>query len=135
MAPLSFPPVQPDTLLARAESLLAVGRLPEARRIAERLPDRNPRDPRGLRVLGRIHLVWPVIGRYAAESLFARAADLSPGDPEPLYYLGLVGLALGGDDGEQIARRGLVPVLAIDPEYRDAWTRWLTIYRGGAERR
>ena len=126
---------QPDTLLARAESLLVLGRLPEARRIAERLQDRRPRDPQVLMVLGRIHLAWPVIGRYAAESLFSRAAELSPGDPEPLYYLGLVGIALGGDDGEQIARRGLVPVIAMNPEYRDAWTRWMTLYRGNNDRR
>lgn len=125
----------PDSLLTRAESLLATGRLPEARRLAEALSDRNPRDVRAMVLLGRIHLAWPIVGRFTAESLFARAAALAPGDPEPLYYIGMVGIALSGDDGEQMARRGFVPVLAIDPGYRDTWTRWLTLYRGDNERR
>src|SRR4029077_4672128 len=124
-----------DTLLERAESLLAAGHLASARRIAERLQDRRPDDPKVLVLLGRIHLAWPVVGRFQAESLFLHAARVAPEDPEPLYYLGKVGLALGGDDGEQIARRGLVPLLALDPEYRDAWALWLRLYRGDRERR
>lgn len=124
-----------DTLLARAESLLVAGQLSAARRIAERLQDLRPDDPRVLVLLGRIRLAWPVVGRFQAESLFSQAARLAPGDPEPLYYLGQVGLALGGDDGEQIARRGLVPALALNPEYRDAWALWLRLYRGDRERR
>jgi hypothetical protein len=35
-----------DSLLARAESLLAAGALPQARRIAERLERERPDDPR-----------------------------------------------------------------------------------------
>ncbi len=133
LGPIHLP--QRDSLLVRAESLLGAGNLPAARRIVERLQDRHPDDPQVLVLLGRIHLVWPVIGRYAAESLFTRAVRLSPGDPEPLYYLGKVGVALGGDDGEQIARRGFVPVLAIDPDFRDTWALWSGLYRGDAERR
>jgi len=134
-APFQHGTPAPDSLLARAESLLVTGDLPAARRLAERVVDRTPDDVHALIVLGRIHLAWPVVGRFTAESLFARAAELAPGDPEPLYYLGLTGLALKGDDGESIARRGLVRVLAIEPQYRDAWALWLTLYRGERERR
>jgi tetratricopeptide (TPR) repeat protein len=124
-----------DTLRQRAESLLAAGELAAARRIAEALDDRRPDDPRTLILLGRVFLAWPTFGRFQADTLFTRAARLAPGDPQPLYYLGQTGLALGGDDGEMIARRGLVPVLAIEPEYRDAWTLWTKLYRGDEERR
>jgi Flp pilus assembly protein TadD len=124
-----------DTTFQRAESLFVAGNLVEARRLAERLQNRRPRDPRVLMLLGRIHLVWPVVGRYQAETLFTRAARLDPGNPEPLYYLGQVGSALGADDGEEVSRRGLTAVLAIDPDYRDTWTLWLGLYRGDGERR
>ncbi len=46
-----------------------------------------------------------------------------------------MGLALRGDDGEIVARRGLTRVLALEPAYRDAWTLWLGLYRGAGERR
>ncbi len=123
-----------DTLLARAESLLATGNLTDARRIVERLQNRRPDDVAVLVMLGRIHLAWPVVGRFTAESLLARAVRLNPGNPEPLYYLGMVGIALGNDDGETIARRGFVPLLALRPDYRDTWFRWTTLYRGDSER-
>jgi len=124
-----------DSTLAVAESLLAAGRLADARRVAEHLEDRNPNDPRVLTLLGRIHLEWPVIGRFAAESLFARAGRIEPANPEPFYWLGQAGLKLGGDDGESIARRGLVRVLALDPDYRDAWRLWNRLYAGPREKR
>jgi tetratricopeptide (TPR) repeat protein len=79
-------------------------------------------------------LAWPVYGRWQADSLLTRAGELDPDDPEPFYYLGLVGLALRGDDGEWVARRGLTRVLAIEPEYRDAWSLWSGLYRGKKER-
>lgn len=79
-------------------------------------------------------LAWPVFGRWKADSLFTRAGELDPGNPEPFYYLGLVGLALRGDDGEWVARRGLTRVLALEPEYRDAWTLWSGLYRATSER-
>lgn len=125
----------PRTEWLEAESLLAAGRLPQARRIAESLDRSRRDDPQVLVLLGRIHLAWPVIGRYAADSLFARAGRLTPEDPEPFYWRGHVGLALGGDDGEQIARAGLERVLALDPQYRDAWALWSRLYRGDGERR
>jgi tetratricopeptide (TPR) repeat protein len=125
---------QRDTLFARAESLLNAGNLPAARRAAERLDHAHPDDPRVLTLLGRIWLAWPVFGRWQAESLFTRAGALDPRHPEPFYYLGLVGIALRGDDGEWVSRRGLTRVLALEPLYRDAWPLWATLYRGPEER-
>ncbi|HWO89273.1 MAG TPA: GWxTD domain-containing protein, partial [Gemmatimonadales bacterium] len=129
------PPQQPPSDFARAESLLASGRLTEARAATERLLRRSPDDPRLLTLLGRIHLDWPVFGRYAAESLFVRASRLDPANPEPFYWIGRTGLALGGDDGEMMSRPALLEVLRLQPDYRDAWELWLRLYRGDAERR
>ncbi len=114
--------------------MLAAGQLPPARVLAERLARDRPDDPAALILLGKIWLEWPVFGRYRAESLLERAGALAPQDPEPFYYLAQVGLTLGGDDGEAIARRGLVHVLALAPDYRDAWSLWTTLYRGDGER-
>jgi tetratricopeptide (TPR) repeat protein len=121
--------------LTRAESLLVAGRLEPALSLAEPLARAHPDDPQALVVLGRIRLAWPVFGRWQAESLFTAAGTLDPGSPEPFYYLGQVGLRLGGDDGESVARRGLVRVLELNPEYRDAWQLWTMLYRGESERR
>jgi tetratricopeptide (TPR) repeat protein len=115
--------------------LLNAGNLPAARRVAERLDQAHPQNHRVLTLLGRIWLAWPVFGRFKAESLLTRAGELDPGNPEPFYYLGLVGIALRGDDGEWIARRGLTRILALEPLYRDTWSRWLKLYRGPEERR
>jgi len=127
--------IESDTLYARAESLLAAGALPSARRIAERLEREHPDDPRALILLGRVHLAWPVIGRWTADSLFARALALDPANLEAHYYGAKVGLALGGDDGESLARRHLEHLLVLDPAYRDTWALWRRLYRGDAERR
>jgi len=124
-----------DTLLARAESLLAAGALPEARRIVERLQQARPNDPGVLVILGRIHLAWPVIGRFTAESLFSRAQELTPQDPEPSYWGARAGLALGGDDGESLARTHLEHAIGLDPDYRDAYALWLGLYRDDGARR
>ena len=86
-------------------------------------------------LLGRIHLAWPVIGRWKADTFLTRAGKLDPNNPEPFYWLGQVGFALRGDDGEEISRRGLVRALAIEPRYRDAWELWTKLYRGPSERR
>jgi tetratricopeptide (TPR) repeat protein len=101
----------------------------------ERLSWEWPRDPRVLTIFGRVMLAWPAYGRFQADSLLTRAGELDPDNPEPFYYLGLVGIALRGDDGEWVARRGLTRVLALEPTYRDAWTRWSRLYRGEDERR
>lgn len=127
--------LQSPAELTLAESLLASNRLTEARRLAEQLERRSPGDPRVLVLLGRVHLEWPTTGRYRAESLFARAAQLSPRSPEAYYWLGRTGLALGGDDGEMIARPALVRMLQLEPDYRDGWDLWARLYRGDRERR
>ena len=124
-----------DSLYARAESLLAAGNLQPARRIAEQLVRDSATDVRALILLGRVYLKWPGYGRFQAESLLARASRLDTLAPEPLYYLGRVGLALGGDDGEMVARPALVKLLGLDPDYRDAWALWLKLYRDDGERR
>jgi len=108
--------------------------LAPARALAERLAQTHRDDPASLTLLGRIWLEWPVFGRYRAESLFARAGALAPQNPEPFYYLAKVGLKLGFDDGEAIARRGLVQLLALEPDYRDGWSLWTSLYRGNSER-
>ena len=109
--------------------------MPAARRVAERLTWSHPDDARALTILGRIMLAWPVFGRWQADGLLTRAGALDPDNPEPFYYLGLVGIALAGDDGEWVARRGLTRALALEPTYRDAWALWTRLYRGPSERR
>jgi len=120
--------------MAQADSLFDAGALPTARALTERLVVERPDDPRPLILLGKIWLEWPVFGRYRAESLLARAGELIPQSPEPFYYLGMVGLTLGSDDGEAIARDGFVRAIALVPDYRDAWQNWNTLYRGTGER-
>lgn len=121
--------------MARAESLLAEGRLPEARRLLEQADRRFPDDPDILLLLGRVHLEWPVVGRFKAWQLFDRVAELRPDDPEPRYQQMQVGLRLGGADGERLARDAIFRVLAIVPEYRDVWEVWESLYRGPGHRR
>lgn len=45
-----------------------------------------------------------------------------------------MGLKLAGDDGEAIARRGLGCAIARDPDFRDAWALWSTLYRDDGDR-
>ncbi len=126
----------PDTtLLARAESLLIEGRLSEARRLLERAERHTPDDPDVLLLLGRVHLEWPVVGRFKAWRLFDRAAELRPDDPEPRYQQMRVGLRLGGADGERLTRDAILHVLALAPQYRDVWDAWESLYRGTGHRR
>jgi tetratricopeptide (TPR) repeat protein len=127
-------PAAPASELGQAKALLAAGRLEPARRIAERLAGQRPDDPAPLVVLGRIWLAWPAFGRYTADSILARAEALDSADPAPAYYRSLVGLRLGGDDGEAMARRALRRVLSLDPHYRDAWPLWLSLYRDDRDR-
>ena len=91
-----------DTATARAESLLAVGRAEFAR---------------------------PVIGRYPALAAFRAAARLAPTDPEPLYWQMKVGFYLGSDEGDRLAREAILSILALTPDYQDAWERFGALYR------
>jgi hypothetical protein len=119
----------PTPEAARAESLLAAGALREARALTERLVARSPRDPKVHLLLGRIWLAWPVIGRYQALAEFRTAARLAPHDPEPLYGQVQVGFHLGSDEGEIMAREALLAIFALDPDYRDSWTRFQQLFR------
>jgi tetratricopeptide (TPR) repeat protein len=128
--------VRPDSaVLARAESLLVRGRLPEARAVLEQVVRHNPSDPAALVLLGRVHLAWPVVGRFKAWHLFEEAARLDSRDPEPRYQQVQVGLALGGADGERLARDALFKILEIVPDYRDVWRIWHLLYEGDGHRR
>src|SRR2546425_8001984 len=74
-------------------------------------------------------------GRFRALESYRQAKQLLPHDPEPPYRIAHMGLWLGGDDGERIAREGLERVIELDPLYRDAWDQWLTLYRNAGGRR
>ncbi|MBI1966563.1 MAG: tetratricopeptide repeat protein [Gemmatimonadetes bacterium] len=122
----------PDPSYARAESLLQARRFPAALRAAERVVGAYPCDPQAHLLLGRIHFARPVIGRYPALQAFRTAARLAPDDPEPLYWQMRVGLYLGSDDGDWIAREALLGIFALAPDYRDSWRRFQEVYRGAA---
>jgi tetratricopeptide (TPR) repeat protein len=130
-------PAPPDTgqVHARAESLLTHGELAAARELLESHLRVHAHDVRALVLLGRVHLDWPVIGRFKALALFDRAARLAPEDPEPRYWRVVVGRTLGGADGESIIRTGLFALWEVAPGYRDTWEVWRTIYRGDGDRR
>src|SRR5439155_1452293 len=117
-----------DTLSARAESLLAQGKLPEARRVAEQLVARRPRDPQAHLLLGRVWMRWPTFGRYNAYEEFRTAGFLTPEDPEPQYWKARVGMYLRSDEGEVIAREAILKLLALRSDYRDAWTVFESVY-------
>ncbi len=115
--------------MAQAERLLAAGELKSARSLLEQELRNDPYDPTTLTLLGRVHLDWPVIGRWEALRLFRRAAEAAPRDPEPWYWKIRVGKFLGSADGESLMRSGIVGVLERDPRHRDVWDYWAGIYR------
>ena len=121
---------QPD--LPQAESLLAAGRASAAARVAARVVARRPDDPAARLLLGRAHVARPVVGRYAALTAFRAAARLAPEDPAPLYWQSEVGLLLGSDEGERIARDALIRLLALAPDYRDSWGRFSRLFGNAA---
>jgi len=101
LAALGGSGIAQDTSTARAESLLAVG---------------------------RVHYARPVIGRYAALEAFRAAARLAPTNPEPLYWQMKVGFYLGSDEGDVLAREAILRILALTPDYQDVWERFETVY-------
>jgi tetratricopeptide (TPR) repeat protein len=128
-------PVQDTSLYARAESLLVEGELGEARRQLERAVRRNREDTRALTLLGRVHLEWPVIGRWKAWDYLERAAKADTTDPEARYWQAQVGLRLAMEDGQWMIRRALLDVWRIDPEYKDTWAIAEQIYWNDDHRR
>jgi len=89
----------------------------------------EPRDVKALTLLGRVHLAWPVVGRWEALRLFRTAAENAPDDPEPWYWKIRVGQYLGSADGESLMRSGILGVLERDPRYRNVWEYWDGVYR------
>src|SRR5207245_3336135 len=79
-------------------------------------------------ILGDAHAAHMPTGRFRALESYRQAKQLLPHDPEPPYRIALMGLWLGGDDGERIAREGLERVIELDPLYRDAWYQCITLY-------
>jgi hypothetical protein len=125
----------PDTgLVARVDSLLAAGRLEDARRVAQQAVRRAPRQPAALLALGRTYLEWPVVGRFRAWRLFEDAARGDPTDPEPRYWQMRTGQRLGGVDGERLTRDAFFKLLALTVDYRDMWEIWERLYRGDRQR-
>lgn len=118
-----------DSLHRRAEALLDAGELRDARVLLENRLTREPRDVDALTLLGRVHLAWPIVGRWEALRLFRLAAQLAPDDPAPWYWKIRVGTYLGSADGESLMRSGLLGVLERDPRYRDVWAYWDGLYR------
>lgn len=128
-------PVQDTSLYARAESLLVEGELGEARRQLERAVRRKRDDARALTLLGRVHLEWPVIGRWKAWDYLERAAKADTTDPEARYWQAQVGLRLAMEDGQWMIRRALLDVWRTDAEYRDTWEIAEQIYWNDDHRR
>jgi len=107
----------------------------QAIKLAERRTQQAPRDPRGFVALGDAYAVRMPAGRFRAIEAYREAVRLAPRDPMPSYRIARMGLWLGGDDGERIAREGLERVITLDPFYEDAWELWLTVYRNAGTRR
>ena len=127
-----------DTLpaqLVAASRALASDSIEQAIRFAERYTWQAPRDPRGFLVLGDAYARRMPAGRFRALEAYRHAQRLAPADPDPPYRMAQMGLWLGGDDGERIAREELEHVLELDPLYKDSWSLWLTLYRNGGDRR
>jgi len=120
----------PDSMSARAESLLARGDVQRALKVAKKVVERRPEDAQAHFLLGRAHYDRPVIGRWAALEEFKKAARLAPNDPAPLYWQMKVGFYLRSDDGDRIARDALLQLFAVDPDYLDAWARFRDVYQG-----
>lgn len=130
--------VAQDTLpepLRQARLALAAGNVDDAIRQARRYTGDHPRDARGFLALGDAYMRQMPAGRFLAIRAYEEAQRLAPRDPEPPYRYAQAGLWLGGDDGEDIAKRGLERTLELDPTYQDAWDEWLTLFRNSSSRR
>jgi len=119
----------PPELLAVQEALNA-GQVTEAVAQATRYTTAHPDDPRGFLLLGDAQVA--AARSDDAVAAYAEADFLTPEDPEPSYRVARLAL-LRGDEG--LARTALTHVLEVAPLYRDAWTRWLVLYRDSDARR
>ncbi len=120
--------------LRRAQSLIAANRIEDAIQVADGYTREHPRDEQGFLVLGDAWFKHMPIGRLQAAQAYQQAERLAPRDPAPPFEYAQVGLWLGADDGEGMARQGLERVLALDPLYPDAWDDWLTLFRNTSSR-
>ena len=118
-----------------ARAALADGRIEPAIRFAERNASRNFRNAGAWLLLGDAYFRRMPAGRFQALRAYEEAIRRAPRDPEPHYRYAQVGIWLGGDDGEQIARRGLEHAMAIDPLYHQAWRQWMLLFRSPRSRR
>ena len=121
--------------LRQVRASIAAGKIDDAIHLAERYTGDHARDARGFVALGDAWMQQMPAGRFRAARAYEEAQRLAPGDPEPPYRYAQAGLWLGGDDGEDMARRGLERVLELDPLYPGAWDQWLTLFRNGGSRK
>ena len=134
VAPSAVSPVRATPLLDSARAALTAGQTEPAVRMAEQYTARNYRDPRGFVVLGNAYFNRMPAGRFQALRAYEEAQRLAPTDPEPANLYAQVGIFLGGDDGEAIARRGLEKVIELVPMYGMAWSQWLLVFRNSGSR-
>ncbi len=113
----------PPELRAVQEALDA-GRVTEAVAQATQYTSSHPDDPRGFLLLGDAQVA--AARSDDAVAAYAEADFLTPEDPDPSYRVARLAL-LRGDEG--LARTALTHVLEVAPLYRDAWLRWLVLYR------
>jgi len=134
---LAFGPVPQDTVppeLRAAQAALDAGDADRAVKLAESYMWGHKRDPRGYLMVGDAYSAKLPSGLYRAVQAYRDAYRLDRNDPAPYYRLAQVGIAVGGDNGEQLASEGLEKVLQLDPLYGDAWRQWLMLYRGSGDR-
>ena len=131
----AFPPQDtlPHLLRASADAL-AAGRTKDAIDFASRHTRANPRDPRGFLALGDAYMGWYPDGRFRALAQYRTAQRLTPRDPVPFYREAMVGLRVGGADGERLAADALAKVMERDPLFPDAWGTWLVLFRSSGGR-
>jgi len=94
----------------------------------------HKRDPRGYLMVGDAYAAKLPSGLYRAVQAYREAYRLDRDNPTPYYRLAQVGIAVGGDNGEQLASEGLEKVLELDPLYGDTWRQWLMLYHGSGDR-
>ena len=134
---LTLAPIQQDTLppeLRAAQAALDAGDADHAVKLAESYMWGHKRDPRGYLMVGDAYAAKLPSGLYRAVQAYREAYRLDRSNPTPYYRLAQVGIAVGGDNGEQLASEGLEKVLELDPLYGDAWRQWLMLYRGSGDR-